>query len=320
LQNTNAQDLTKGSGKEFYLTAFPQCPDPEPYGMPDSVIVYIVGTQACTGYAKNFATGYQLNFSVTPTQTTEIRIPATQAQCTETEGKQYKAIYINTTKDVWVYMQTSSRHCEGTLRTQALPTGTPTYMGPGGFISSSKVPISPVSHFTDEILVYPFCGAQATQTIIATEDSTWISLPIPGSFIRDTILLNRGEVYTYQLSYFAPEFGCVYGIRSINCKTIIGLQSLLEKDFSEFPTNCYLNIFTVQSNYSQFFSKEFLYLAQSPFVEFSQYKIYRGMFMPFSINLNIIYDTHGVPFGSFSNDLACYYTCWFEDWNEVSYP
>ena len=286
----SAQDLTKGSGREFYLTAFSQCPNPEPVGVPDSVIVYIVGTQACTGYAKNFATGYQLNFSITPNVTTEIRIPATEAQCNDNEGIQHKAIYIETTEDVWVYMQTSSKHCEGTFTTS--PTAG---YGLSGLVGSSKISIEPVSHFRDELLIYNSINSRADlifiEAIIATEDNTIITIHAVDNVVPEqTIYLNRGEIYCYEVPTYViyGQTGCVQTISS-NCKPIICFQHWI----SNLAYGRVNNNYTEVNNYARNFHRECLYF--NPVNEIS-IADFDGMFAKFTLNSNTTeFNINGVP-------------------------
>jgi hypothetical protein len=285
LNSTNAQTVPNGSGREFFLTSFKQCPDSEPYGVPDSVIVYIVGTEACTGYAKNFVTGYHLDFSVTPNQTTEIRIPATEAQCADTIGIQHKAIYINTTKNVWVYMQPSSRHCEGRNDTIEVK-----------LISGSKISILPIPYFDDEILVdfatyRYFYHSQPTVSIIAVEDNTQLLVHVP---IRETIdttisvSIDQGEIYSYRPAPLTTSFACASPASS-NCKPIIAFY---HDETGEYLRRPYQNLATRQLNYAHFFSQEVLHLAGSHLVNFLN-AVTTHNFIAFSMDDNAFYSING---------------------------
>ena len=101
------------SGRDFFfsgvytgLAGFPL--NPSYFSHPDTVVFYIVGDTACTGYVENALLNYHLDFSVVPGNTTILKVPDSIAKIFLLEdGYDFsnKGVFIHTEHDVFVFVQ-----------------------------------------------------------------------------------------------------------------------------------------------------------------------------------------------------------------------
>ena len=224
-----AQELTN-AGREFWVTSSVNL-----YSdiMPDSALIYIIGDTPCTGYIENPNTSFYQTFTVVPDSVLVIAVPKDEIMCNVPTAISYdtsrtieqKGVYINSTQDVFVYMQTN---CVDSV----LYIDTALYATYGK--QSVKLPIIPLNLHSSEVRLndpYSFVNTSANGTncmmIIATENNTVLHVPTfhnsNGSiytFPFDTTL-QKGEVLYFPLSLSFHPNDTNKIITTSNCKKIV---------------------------------------------------------------------------------------------------
>lgn len=183
----------------------------------DSAVLYIVGDTICLGVLENPNTSYSETFSILPNQVTIIKIPNSEIQNPIPDnGTQYvspsadKGVHLTTTRNVYAYLQNSFYEVY-------LDTLLYYYDG-----RVKKCPILPTSLLTCNLPLFPMNrgGSQVPNTlrpvyIIATEDTTIVTIQYVDGSCGSPILLNKGQVI-----YVADELAGSNRIKAIlsNCK------------------------------------------------------------------------------------------------------
>ncbi|MBR4134839.1 MAG: hypothetical protein IKU03_00280, partial [Bacteroidales bacterium] len=204
-------------GKEFWYTLgrrgdrFYLCNQDTIYYNNDSLFVYILGDQACTGYIENPATAFHVDFTVQPGVLTTVKVPDTEISDsfdvypTLLQGK---TIVIRTTENVQAWAQIPNYRkgiCnEGIAeKTRLYPTESAivSYVSPGV-----------VNPGGDYVLLW----------VIALEDGTYVYSN------EDTVPMNRGDALF------------IGGDIHTNCKKILvyqGSSSYIAMERMDFQTH-----------------------------------------------------------------------------------
>ncbi|MBP1672306.1 MAG: hypothetical protein H6Q25_121, partial [Bacteroidetes bacterium] len=250
-----AQEQTN-AGREFWVTS-----SVNRYSaiMPDSALIYIMGDTLCTGYIENPNTSFYRSFTVIPDSVLVIAIPKDEILCNvpntfygDTNRLiEQKGIYINTNKNVFVYMQTNY-----------VDTLMPITIGS----QIVKVPILPLTIHSTEIKLNDLYNLNNTiyctnyMMIIATEDNTIIQIPgfhtSNGSMFTFpfNVTLQKGEVF-----HFTPNAQLyIYDTNNIittNCKKIVSYFCSKTSN-----VNFLVKKFKSTTNQNFYYGKDFLLL------------------------------------------------------------
>lgn len=249
----NAQEQTN-AGREFWVTS---SVNRYSYIMPDSALIYIMGDTMCTGYIENPNTSFYNSFTVIPDSVIIIKIPKEEILCNvqfvndndTTRTIESKGVYINTSRNVFVYLQTN-------------------FVDSIVYHSSreiAKVPILPLQIHTTEIrlndlnnLNYSWINTNYMM-IIAVEDNTIIQMPAihlnNGSIFTHsfTVNLQKGEVFHFspnQLYYVRDTNNVI----TTNCKRIVPYYTTRISVGSGF----YGKRFKTARNKYHYYGKDFL--------------------------------------------------------------
>gem|GEM_PF-581785 len=222
----------------------------------DTAVVYVVGKTACSGYLENPNSAFRIDFTVLPDSITVIKIPENEIMCYPvgdnnnsfqyTRSIESRGIHLQSTEDVYVYLQSNSLNSYFNNFNN----------GPNSF--SYKVAIPPSETYRKESKKIYTIMYGGVQMIVATEDSTVITLPgyqdiNTGNVLAgdSSYILNKGEVLKVTMYEYVP---CDYEITT-NCKPIAVFYS----DFHNFTSSSIGRRFY---NYSEknYWGKDWLFL------------------------------------------------------------
>lgn len=162
----------------------------------DSAVLYIVSDTICSGVLENPNTSYFETFSILPNQVNIIKIPNSEIQNPMPDNDTQcatscfdKGVHLTTSRNVYVYLQNS-------LYEFYLDTTLYYYNG-----RVKKCPIIPTSLLTSNLSSFPLnregiysLNILRPMYVIATEDTTVITIQYVDGRSGDPIFLNKGQV------------------------------------------------------------------------------------------------------------------------------